>query len=354
MSKLYQRYIAFVFLKNFFIVFLSLEFFYVGVDLLSNLKNLPNSANLQLLYVYYNAQVAINYTLPLGIVFAMIISKINMIKSNELISLYASTVSKSKAIFPIFLPSIAITCILVGLNFTSFPYANSFKKNLVKYNTIQTSTNNIFVKYNNKYVYIKKLNPLSKEAFDIKIFNTDNNTLTAITSIQKAYFKNNAWHSKTATIKYIPKVKNLGDEGVKEKETKNTIFLKGFKPKTMNTIHKEKASLNIIDALDALKFLSKQNANINQIKSVLYSLIFSPFFAPFMAVILFFYLPVSGRFFNLALLSFGFVFITISVWGVLFLLNRFAINGVLNPEFAIIAPIFLMGIGAISLYRKNK
>ncbi len=353
-NKLYQRYIIFLYLKNFFVVFFALEFFYVGVDLLANLKNLPSSANLQLLYVYYNAQIAINYTLPLSLIFAMIISKVSMIKSNELISLYASTISRSKAIYPIFLSSIAITLVLIGLNFTPFSYANTYKSNLQKYNTIEINRNHVFVRFDDKYVYINKLNPLSKEALGIKIFKVKNNALRSITSIKKAYFVNNAWYSKEAKITFIPSVKKLGDKGLSEKTIKDKVFLKGFKPKTMDTIHKDKTSLNIIDAYDALVFLSKQNSDTKQIRSIFYSLLFAPLFAPLMVVILFFYLPISSRFFNLAFISFLFVFVTVSVWGILFLLSKFSLNGVLLPELGINLPIALMGIWALNLYHKNK
>ncbi len=353
MSKLYQRYIGFLYAKNFFVIFVSLEFFYVWVDFLSNLKKLPSSANLQLLYIYFNAQVAVNYTLPLGLVFAMIVSKMSMVKSNELISLYTSTVSRSKAIYPIFLVSCLITLILIGLNFTSFAYANNYKSNLLKYNSIQADVDKIFVKFDEKYVYIDKLNPLKKEAINIKIFQTKNNTLEYIISAKKAHFKHNAWHIKEGNKTTIPQVKNIGDKGLVKSKIKNEVFLRGFKPKTMDTIHKSKSSLSIVDAYDAWVFLSKQNANVRQVKSILYNLAFFPLFAPLMAVILFFYIPASGRFFNLNLLSFSFIFITLCVWGSLFLMGKFAYNGVVIPEIGIVLPLLIMGIIAFNLYHKN-
>ena len=39
---------------NFMIVLISLEIFFVGIDFLQNFKSIPQSANLQLLYLLYN------------------------------------------------------------------------------------------------------------------------------------------------------------------------------------------------------------------------------------------------------------------------------------------------------------
>ena len=69
---LFERYIIKNYLKNFFVIFLGLDFFYIGVDLLSNYNNIPESANLQILYVIFQAMNAVNYVLPLSVVFGMI------------------------------------------------------------------------------------------------------------------------------------------------------------------------------------------------------------------------------------------------------------------------------------------
>ncbi|NLC27153.1 MAG: permease, partial [Campylobacteraceae bacterium] len=51
MTKIYQRYIGWTYIKNVFVIFIGLLLFYTGVDYINNLKDLPESANLQLLYV---------------------------------------------------------------------------------------------------------------------------------------------------------------------------------------------------------------------------------------------------------------------------------------------------------------
>ena len=80
--KLFARYSAFIYVKYFFIIFVSLIGFYVVIDTLTNLKNLPSSANLQLIYVSLTALISINYVLPISIVLALIATMINLAPMN--------------------------------------------------------------------------------------------------------------------------------------------------------------------------------------------------------------------------------------------------------------------------------
>ena len=81
-------------------------------------------------------------------------------------------------------------------------------------------------------------------------------------------------------------------------------------------------------------------------------MIFFPLFAPLAVLVLYYYLPVTGRFFNLALLSFGFFIATLCAWGVLFVLIRFSLNGVIIPELGIIVPITaLLGFAAFLVFK---
>ncbi len=295
MGKIYQRYITFLYLKNFFIIFIALEFFYVGVDLISNLKDLPSSANLQLLYAYYNSLLAMNYTLPLSIVFALISSKISMIKSNELVSLYASGIGKNQIIKPLFIVAFFLTLVLLALNCTSFAYSYEYKSNILKYNRVFSDSTKLFVKYNNKYIYFDALNPIKKLAYGVKIFDVDGVDLKSIISAKEAIFKDNAWFFEQAEIVTLPSKKFLGSRGFEKKKLQNITFLHGFKPNVIDTLHDNKTYLSVIDAYEANDFLSKQGSDTTGVKSLLYALVFFPFFAPLMLVILFFYMPPMSK-----------------------------------------------------------
>lgn len=354
MNKLYQKYISFLYIKNFFIIFLALEFFYVGIDLLSNIKDLPTSANLQLLYIFYNAQIAANYTLPLSLVFAMISLKFSMIRSNELISFYTSGISKNQIIYPILLSSLFFTFVLICLNFTSFAQAAQFRSNILHFNKISNDTTNLFVKYNDQYVYFRSLNPLKKIAKDIKIFNTEKGILRQIITSKQAVFRSNIWELENANIITLPKNKTLGSSGLKSENVKKIFVLRNFKPNIIDTIHDGTNTLNAYDGIDAYLFLQKQNADTTSVRANVYSLVIFPLFAPFMLCILFFYMPAIGRFFNIAFLGFIFIFITLCIWGIVFVASKFAANGVLLPEIAILLPIVVLAFYSFFLFFKHR
>ena len=67
--------------------------FFVGIDIVQVFHKLPNSANLQLLYMIYNTFFTLTMTLPLSLVFAWIVMLTSLFKNNELISFYALNIS---------------------------------------------------------------------------------------------------------------------------------------------------------------------------------------------------------------------------------------------------------------------
>jgi len=351
--KLYQRYIIFNYLKNFFVIFIALEFFYVGIDTLSNYTNFPDSANLQLLYIVFKTLDAVNYSVPLSIVFAMIVTKFSMIKSNELVTLYAIGITKRSVVKPLFFTALSLSFIYISLNFTSFAYAYEYSRNLLKYHTIETDSTGLFLKNNNDYIYFKKLDPIKKQAIGIKIFRVKNNDLDRIISAKTGYFYENSWVLKEVTIKTKPEIKSISSKGLSEVKYKKYITLKDFRPKIIENIHKGEYNLSIIDTIDALSFFSSQDVNLDRIKTLLYSQLLLPLFAPILIVILFYRLPISNRFFNVAFLSFVFIFITLSTWGILFILSKLSATSVIFPELGVILPISLLAIYALRQYYKE-
>ncbi|NLM98994.1 MAG: YjgP/YjgQ family permease [Campylobacteraceae bacterium] len=353
MINIYERYLGWSYFKNLFIIFIGLVFFYVGVDYLINLKDLPESANLQFLYLSLNTLWAVNYALPLAIVFAMIVSKFNMIRSNELISLYASGISKKKILRPIFIISLISTFIYIGLNFTPFAYAHEYRSNLLKNSQLSLISEGLFLKYKKSYVYIQRLDPIKQEARDIKIFNIDGTQIKEIIEAKSAIFKKDAWDLRDGKIIHKPEVATLFDKGLKIEPFSSKRALEGFKPKIIENAHQGGIALTVKDAVEALRFFSKDNINTDGIKSNLYYLTIFPLFAPFMLVILYYYLPASARFFNLALLSFIFIFATLCVWGILFILFRLSQTSVVLPEIGMVAPIIILALFGLWLHTRS-
>ncbi len=351
--KIYQKQIILHYIKNFFIIFLALEFFYVCINLLTTYQKLPESANLQILYTMFQSMYAINYVLPLSVVFAMISTVIAMVKSNELVSLYAFGISKQSFMKPIFLSSLFITIAYISLSFTPFSYAGEYSNNILKFSQILTSTNDLFLKKNNKYIYFEKLDPIKKEATNIKIFNVVDRDILSIISAKKGYYKGKNWILVDVEKTIKPKVDTLSYKGIKVLKYSKLEALKDFRPKIIDNIYKGEFNLSVIDAIEALKFFNTQRLDTSRIRTIIFSQLFLPLFAPFLVLILMVRIPIISRYYNLNVVSFSLSFVTVLVWGVLFLLSKMAINSVLTPELAIMLPILVLAVISIYSYFKK-
>ena len=340
--NLYARYVGWLYFKYFMILFIALTLFYVGIDILTNLKDMPASANLKLL-------TAVNYVLPLALIFALITSKFSMIRSNELVSFYALGIDKNRLIKPPFYIALAITFIYVGLNFTPFAYAYEYGRNIVKLSNLSRTSSDIFLKFEGKFVYVDSLNPISGEAKDVRIFDINGSDLRSATFGESAKFIDNAWLLKNAKIVNLPQNIKLGEKGLDIKTPSELKTLENFKPKTIESASAESSAITIPDAVDYILAFKDEGIGLNSTKTTLYNLAFAPFFAPFMVLIIYYFLPVTGRFFNLALKSFIFTIASLCVWGALFVMMRFARNGVVSPEVGVLLPIILLGAYAFYL-----
>ena len=332
---------------------MALEFFYIGIDLLTNYHKLPNSANLQILYVIFQAMTAVNYLLPLSVVFAMIVTSFAMLKSNELISMYALGISRQKLLIPLFFSAFSVTLIYIVFNFTSFSYAKEYSKNLLRFSQISTNTKDLFLKNGNEYIYIEKLDPIKKQAFKIKIFHVKDRDLEYIVEAKRGYYKKDKWILEDVVKTIKGQVESLEDKGLVIVKYKNLETLKGFKPKIIDNVYNGKSNLSILDAIEAMKFFNAQDLNTDKIRTVIFSQLFLPLFAPFLVVIFFYKIPMTPRYYNLTLYSFSLAFIAIITWGILFLLTKLSFNRVIVPEIAIMIPIFLLGITAMVNYVRD-
>ena len=347
--KLYVKYAGLVYFKYFFILLVALEFFYVGIDVLTNLKDFPSSANTALLYIALTAAVALSYTLPLSLIFALILMMFNMIRSNELVSFYALGVSKNALIVPPFLIALFITAGFISLNSTSFAYALKFQKNLTD---LAPASEDMFLKFEGKYVYIKALN--GKDASGITIFDIGSNSLSSRSSASYGEYRGKIWHLRDVNTTSLPRDITLGGAGLSYAFNGESEALKGFDPASIESIYATSNVYSIKDAIRSIRTFADQGVNVATIKASLYNMLFFPLFAPLMVLILYYYLPVTGRFFNLALMSFAFFIVTLCAWGVFFVLIRFSLNGVIVPELGVIAPIAALFCFASFLVFKHR
>jgi len=352
--KIVTKFLLSKYIKNFLIVLLSLEIFFVGLDLLQNFKSLPDSANLQLLYIFYNSFFTLTLALPLSIVFALIVTLIVLIRNNEYVALYSIGVKKRSIYAPIIILSITLLLIMIFLQMTPLAYSYEQKKKILDNEYFSNTKSDIFLKYNDYFIYFQKLFPLSKRAEDIHIYKMDNDDIAQAIIAKKAYFQNNRWYVVDAKI--ITKPKHI-DENSKLiiKEEKFLHTLEGFLPKILDNVYESKSEYSLFDAITAIFLLKEQGINTKKIRTNIYNQVFIPFFIVPILFLIFAYSSLNSRFFSLSKFVSSGVFGTLVVWGFFFFLFRVTSSGTMLPELSILLPLLVWFIIAIYIFiQKNR
>ncbi len=346
------KYILKKYFINFIIVLISLELFFVGIDYLQNFKSIPQSANLQLLYILYNGFFTLTLALPLSIVFGWIVTLVVFIKNNEFVAFNALGTTNKNIFLPVINISVLLLSILVLLQMTPLAYSSDQKKRILDNEYFTNTKNDIFLKYNDYYVYFKKLLPLEKKAENIHIFKVQDKDVIETIVGDKAYFQDDKWYVENVKIITKPKDLNIDSSKLTITYEKSLETLEGFKPKILDNVYESKSDFSIIDALSAIILLKAQKINTNKIRAILYNQMVIPFFVLPIILLIYAYASLNSRFFNLGkFISFS-IFGTLVIWGMFFILYKFTYGGVLIPEFSILLPMLLWVI--VSLYFYNK
>jgi len=341
------KYIAFHYSKYVFVILSALTLFMVGFDYIENGSSLPDSANLVMIYLVYKIFYSVDMLLPLTLVFAMIATKVLLIRSNSLVAFYSLGYSKNDILKPFVAISILFVIIYIALHATSFARANEYADNIQKDRGYIKPTANLFFTFENKYIFFGKLYPLQQRATDVRIFTIKDANLERLVVAQSAYYKDGFWNVPEAHILKKPKTISFESEGITVTEDKGLSLLKGFKPKILDQVYEGKVNYTINDAIDALTLLNDQNVNIDKIKSALYKTFLNPFFVPSLIVIIFFFVPISQRFLNISLFSFGAIIATLLTWSILFILSELSFTLTVSAELGIALPILILFIGAV-------
>jgi lipopolysaccharide export system permease protein len=349
------RYISNHFLKYFLIILLALVMFLVGFDYMDNAEQVSRSANILIIYLVYKSLFAIDILLPLSLVFAMITTKIFLIRSNALVSFYSLGYSKVDILKPFVVVSTSIILIFISLHaWPKFARANEFANNIRSYSHYLNPTQDLFFTYEDKYVYFSKMFPLKREALNIRVFSIEKNTLKEVLIAKKAKYKDDAWYIKESDLITKPDDMSFSSKGITVTKQKDIKILKGFRPKMLDQIYEGKVNFTIGDAIDAMVLLEKQGVASDVIKGALYKIFIYPFFVPAMIVIIFFVVPISVRFLNTSIFSFIAILTTLMVWGILFMLIELSNNKTIPNELGIITPIVILLLIAFRQWRKYR
>ena len=349
------KYITFHYLKYFFVIMSALVLFMVGFDYMGNAESLSSSANLILIYLVYKAFFAIDMLLPLALVFAMISTKIFLIRSNALVSFFSLGYTRVDILRPFVVVSTSIIILFISLHsWSSFARADEFSNNIRENSQYLSPTRDLFFTYKGQYVYFSKMLPLQEKAENIRVFSVKNNSLKEVIVAKEARYREDYWLIKEADIINKPDDLSFTSNGIVATEVNDLKILEGFRPKILDQVYEGKVNFTIKNAIDAIILLEEQNINTSSIKGALYKIFIYPFFVPCLIVIIFFFVPISVRFLNVSLFSFGAILATLLIWGVLFMLIELSNNKTISSEVGVIGPVAVLFLIAIRQWRKYR
>ena len=165
-------------MKNFLIVFFAFAILYTLVDVMFNVSNLPSSSNLFVLYVVYIFLYSMFLLYPLSVIFAFLFTLNNLIKFNELVSFFSLGFSQKKILKPFFISGGVIIILMLLLQAGKLAYAREYAVAIKNANKL--TTKNLFLRYQNKIIYMQKLNPILKMAKGVKVFYLHNSKVIKI------------------------------------------------------------------------------------------------------------------------------------------------------------------------------
>jgi len=348
--------ISFLYLKYVLIIVSALVLFFVGFDVMDNMSGLPDSANLKLLYALFRSYYALDILFPVSLIFAMIAAKIALIRSNALVAYYSLGYSKADVLRPFSLIATLLILIFILLHFYApFAKGKEYSDNIYSHKINGAPTENLFFTYEDYYVYFKELHPLQQRAKGIRVFKLEANDLHEVIVSKEARYIDNHWVLETAHKLVKPHNVGLKSEGIATSEEEDLRLLKDFRPEILDQVYEGSSTYTIMDAFDAMELLDEQNINTDKVKSVLYKTIIYPFFVPFVVIIIFFFVPISPRFLNVTLFSFGALLATLLIWGIFYTLIQLSNAQTISGEIGIVLPVVLLGLSSVLVwYKKGK
>lgn len=345
-----KTYLAKLYAKNFFITLLGLELFFLLIDFLQNQKNIPSSANLTILYFYYQSFAALKITLALSLIFGAIWSFIYLVRSNELTALESVGMSKKEAIKPFFLVSLVVAICYIMLGFTRAGYYYDDARAIVQNKDTKERSKDLFFRYKDEFIYIKELNPISKTAKELQIIGVDGSSVKYQIEAKTALFENDSWTLKNASMLFL---NETTEPHIVRSYQSELTTLGGFKPKILDNISQGGEGLNGMDAVEAILLLKDQHISLEKIKSALFSAVSLPLFAPFFILILGYFTPIASRGFMQARFGAIWIFGSLIGWGALTTLSKLSFYGPIGSYVPVLS-IALVAIFAFYLFRRLK
>ena len=345
-----NKFLTITYLKKFLFIFMFLQIFFVTLEIIFTYEQMPTSANLIILYVFYDFIFSMHIMFPISVSVASVITMNYFVNSSEYVSFLALGYKKKEIIKPIFLTASLLTLIFVGLNSTKLAYAEEIKNSILNKNYTDYSKEDIFIKHFNNYIFFHEMYLELKKVEDVRIFTFDkNNNLLRIVNAKEAHFYNNKWNIENATVIKNTKVDNPYDSSLEILHNQKLSTLDGFNPTMINNLYNKKNLSSIVDAIETLIILNEQGVDTKKHRIVIYQYGLIPWVSPFIILIIFFYLPYTPRIGRMALFSFFAIFSSVVVFGFFISITEIAQKINVLPEIMIVLPVFLTII--VSTYK---
>jgi lipopolysaccharide export system permease protein len=346
--------ISFLYLKYVSIIVSALVLFFVGFDVMDNMHGLPDSANLKLLYALFRSYYALDTLFPISLVFAMIATKISLIRSNALVAYYSLGYTKADVLRPFSLIATALIIIYILMHtYTPFAKGKEYSDNIYSKRVNGAPTQNLFFTYEDYYVYFKELHPLQQSAKEIRIFKINENDLHEVIVAKNAFYQDDFWTVKDAQKLTKPQHVSLQSSGIVISDKEDLKLLKNFRPAILDQVYEGSSTYTIMDAFEAMALLEEQKVNTDKIRSVLYKTIIYPFFVPLVVIIIFFFVPISPRFLNVTLFGFVALLASLLIWGVFYALIQLSNAQTVSGEVGIVLPVAILGIISVIVWVKK-
>lgn len=349
---LYIRYIAWHYVKNLVAVLVGLAFAFAAIDYFQHAQRLNVSWNYKILYLFYKWEQALGLLYPLAVVFALIMTKLHFVKQGTMGIFHAFGFDKRRLLMPLLMAAGATYMIFFLLNTTSFAYAGDNADALLHRQMRAENVEDVFFKYNDTFVYMKKLDPLHKSMRDITLFKVEHNRVAYTMHAERADFDGTRWDASDVHVKRHIYDANGTLLRYVEYDKPHLFTLEGYRPKIIGSLYEGK-NMNIADALLTWALLSRQGINTDKIRTALYELVFLPLFSLALMIILFIKIPYHRRMMHWGKTVASSLGLTFVVWGVFFGLVQLGKNGVLLPEIAVLFPLFLLWGAALYFFFRS-
>lgn len=206
-----DRYILKLFVKNLAFILLALVSLYAVIEFIEKVDDfIEYQAALKyyLLFPLYNLPLMVSNTLPMAVLLSAFVTIGGLSRTNQLTALLGGGLSLTRISRPIFIAGIALSALLLACNLWLTPLGiqeTEYIRNVEvskKARTLPTQEHNIYLKNDNRIIYINRSFPQKKTLFGMIVV-TYNEQFKPVQQLQAAsavYQQDGTWLLKNVKI----------------------------------------------------------------------------------------------------------------------------------------------------------